>query len=80
MEEATKPSGDKVAEVGEEEEFQDARDEGSITGKTSNTQDAAEDTQHGTAMHDAPHPPGGEGGQGAPAALQRFRNKQQCSK
>ena len=67
-EEAGKTKKDKGKNEMEEDEFLDAKDETSITSNTSKTQQAAGDSQHGTAKVAVPHPFEKEGGQEVTAA------------
>ena len=68
VEEAGKTKKDKGKNEMEEDEFLDAKEEASITSNTSKTQQAAGDSQHGTAKVAVPHPFEKEGGQEVTAA------------
>ena len=68
VEEADKTEKDKGKNEMEEDEFVDAKDEASITSNTNKTQQAAGDSQHGTATVAVPHPFEKEGGQEVAAA------------
>ena len=54
---------DKEKDEVEEEEFLDAKEDGSVASNASKTQHAAGDSQHGTAEDTVPHPIMKEGGQ-----------------
>ena len=64
-----KPNEEEAGGAVEEEEFQDAKETGSVASKTSKTQEAAGNSQLGEATNAVPKPPTGEGGQDFPAAI-----------
>ena len=64
-----KKEGSGTEETEEEERFEDAKENGSITSNASKTQLAAEDSQAGGVTSALPQPPEGEGGHQVHAAV-----------
>ena len=64
-----KKEGSGTEETEEEENFEDTKENGSITSNSSKTQLAAEDSQAGRVTSALPQPPEGEGGHQLYAAV-----------